>query len=267
MTLEKQNEEIDLIKVFISIYKFLRKNVLILFISGIIGGFLGYSTKFFVQKIYTSSMLIESYTLKDDVIIEHMNNINSIIKDKNYKYLSELLEIDSDQLIKIEANKLEHSKYKETNYIKVVVETKNNTIYKTLSKSLLNYLAKSIYIKDQIKIFRDQNEYLINKLDNQIQLLEEMDTIKKSEINIYNNKTSFHNNLIYLVKERQEIQKQLTFASPFRVISDFVIFLNPKNKTVTYSFLGALSLSFLSLLILLFKKINENIIKYLQRGF
>ena len=263
MTLEKQNDEIDLIKVFISIYKFLKKNILVLLISGIVGGLLGYSTKFFVQKIYTSSMLIESYVLKSNVILEHINNINNIIIDGNYEYLSTLLELDSRQLIHIKANRVDEKNLK-TNYVKIEVEAKSNDIYSTLSRRLLDYFSGITYIKDEISIFQKQNKYLINKLDNEILALEsqnkEINSPRKSEVNIYNNNKFLTKELISLVKEKQEIQKQLIFASPFRIIQDFVIYKTPKNKTKTYSLSGALSLSFLSLFILLFRKINKIII-------
>ena len=71
MTTEKRNDEIDLIDVFFRIYIFLKKKFWILFIATIIGAGLGYSTQFYTSEYYESNILIESYTIEDDILIEY----------------------------------------------------------------------------------------------------------------------------------------------------------------------------------------------------
>jgi len=267
-TEEKRNDEIDLVKVFLNIYKFLQKHFWVLFISGMIGGALGYSTKFFGSEHYESSMLIESYTLQEDIIVEYINNIQTIIKDENYTYLSNKFELDEDIIIQfkeIKATKLYDEKSKkELNYIKVAIKSDNNELYHNLSNKLQSYLNKEIYIADEIKIFKEQNQSLIGKIDSEILLLEELQrkniknsTNNKTGVNIYNDQNSFHKDLLGLLKEKQRLQKKLSYATPFRVIEDFIIYQTPIKKTVTYTLSGGFLFGFIALIYFLLKQINR----------
>lgn len=268
MTTEKRNDEIDLIEVFLNIYIFIKKHFWVLFISGIIGGALGYSTKFIGKKHYESSMLIESYTLSDNILVEYINNIQTIINDDNYEYLGSQTNLSVElisNLEHIETEKTYNEKEKKyLKYLKINCSSISNSIYKNLSNGLINYLNKMPYVQNELEHFVDQNNALIEKIDQEILLLEKLqnnisENRSKSGVNIYNEQNSFHQDLLGLLREKQRRQKELLYATPFRVIEDFIIYQKPVRKTVTYTFIGAFTLSFLILLILIFKQINKNI--------
>jgi len=269
-TEEKRNDEIDLVEVFFNIYRFLKKHFWVLFISGMIGGAIGYSTKFLASKHFESTMLIESYTLEDDILIEYINNIQTIIEDQNYSYLSEKLGLTKDTISKIKeikANKLFDEKgKKELKYIKVAVKSDNNELYNDLSSNLQSYLNKEIYITDEIELFKQQNQSLIENINSEILLLEELQrkNIKggannKTGVNIYNDQNSFHKDLLGLIKEKQKLQKELNYAAPFRVVEDFIIYQTPIKKTVTYTLTGGFSFGFIVLFYLIVRLINRRI--------
>jgi len=269
-TEEKRNDEIDLVEVFFNIYRFLKKHFWVLFLSGMIGGAIGYSTKFLASKHFESTMLIESYTLENDILIEYINNIQTIIKDQNHSYLSDKLGLNDDDVInlkEINAIKLFNEKNKkELDYIKVVVKSDNNELYHELSDNLQLYLTKEIYITDEIELFKEQNQSLIENINSEILLLEELQrknikssTNNKSGVNIYNDQNSFHKDLLGLIKEKQKLQKKLNYAAPFRVIEDFIIYQTPIKKTVTYTLTGGFTLGFIVLFYLILRLINRKI--------
>src|SRR6056297_3500427 len=103
MTEEKRNDEIDLVEVFTNTYLFFKKHFWFLFGAVIVGALLGYSTKFFTQKFYESSMLIESEILSDEILMEYINNIQTLFDDGNYILLQNKMEIDSTELIEIKS--------------------------------------------------------------------------------------------------------------------------------------------------------------------
>lgn len=278
MTTENRNDEIDLIEVFFNIYIFLKRKFWFLFIATFIGAALGYSTKFFGSEHFESTMLIESYTLEDDILIEYFDNLQKIIEDRNYqylsskfeteiKYISSLKEISAEKLLDEETIININEDIENPNYIKVIVKSNNNDLYKILNKSLLNYLNKEKYITDEIEIFKEQNNALINRIDNEILLIEELQkqNIKnrdyRSGVNIYNDQNSIHKELLGLLKEKQEIQKKLKFATPYRIIEDFIIYQTPVKKTVTYTLTGGFSLSFIVFISLIIRNINKHIRK------
>jgi hypothetical protein len=271
MNSENNTNEIDLIEVFINAYKFFHKHFWVLFASLIVGSAVGYSTRYIEKEHYESSMIIESYTLKDEILVEYINNIQRVISDKNYSYLSKkfgLSELELIDLKEINASKIidEKSK-KELNYIKIIVKTNNNNrLYNNLSDNLQSYLNKEVYISEELEIFKEQNHSLIENINSEILLLEELqrkniksNTNNKTGVNIYNDQNSFHKDILGLIKEKQKIQKELNFAIPFRVIDDFIIYQTPKRKTVTNTLLGGVSLFLIVIIVLIIRLINKKV--------
>ncbi|MBI9052579.1 MAG: hypothetical protein JEY96_02095 [Bacteroidales bacterium] len=270
MNSENNTNEIDLIEVFINAYKFFHKHFWVLFASLIVGSAVGYSTRYIEKEHYESSMIIESYTLKDEILVEYINNIQRVINDKNYSYLSNkfgLSELEIIDLKEINASKIidEKSK-KELNYIKIIVKTNNNKLYNNLSDNLQSYLNKEVYITEELEIFKEQNLSLIENINSEILFLEELqrkniksNTNNKTGVNIYNDQNSFHKDILGLIKEKQKIQKELNFAIPFRVIDDFIIYQTPIKRTVTYTLTSGLLFGFIALFYLLIKQINRRI--------
>ncbi len=263
---EKRNDEIDLIELFLKFYIFIKKNFWFLFISGIIGGCLGYSTKFITKEYYESSMLVESYTLSNDLIIEYINGFQNILLDENYQYLNTktgLEEIESEAINEIIAKKL-YDEINEENlkYIKVSVKSNSNLLFENLSTGLLKYFISQKYVMNEIELFVEQNNTLISKIDDEIKQLEKLQqktitqTPSKGDVNIYNDQKSFQSELLGLLKEKQYREKLLKFATPFRVIQDFTIYQRPITKSKTYALAGALILGFIAFLYLAFKRIN-----------
>ncbi|OFX22967.1 MAG: hypothetical protein A2041_00415 [Bacteroidetes bacterium GWA2_31_9b] len=268
MAIEKKNDEIDLLELFLKIYIFIKKNFWILFISSIIGGALGYSAKFFTNKHYESTMIIETYTLKNDILVEYINSLQDIIEYRNYDYLSSRFEIEKEKLSglnKIEATKISDDKTKkDLEYIKVFTKSINRDIYNQLSAGIEKYLKSEIYVKNEIEIFIEQNNALIEKIDKEITQLEELkqkrisDSQNVSELNIYNERISSNDIILGLIKEKQELQKHLKFATPFRIIQDFSI-CKPIKRATTYTLSGFLLFGFITLGFLINKEISKKV--------
>lgn len=269
MTTEKRNDEIDLIELFLNIYIFFKKNFWILLIAGVIGGGLGYSTKFFGKKHFESSMLIESYPISNNLLMEYINSIQLIIKDGNRHYLSERMEIDTTNIIdlkKISVEDVYDEKAKKSKgYLSIAVTVDDNKLLNNLSSGILNYIEKEPFVQSEIQIFTENNQNLISKIDIEIEKLEVLQRNNlnqqksKGDVSIYNSQNSYQNELLALLKEKQRLEKQLKFSTPFRIIQDFTIYQKPIRKTATYTFTGGLLFGFIAMFILVIRNINKSI--------
>lgn len=269
MTTEKRNDEIDLIELFLNIYIFFKKNFWFLFISTFIGAGLGYSTKFYSKKHFESSMLINSYTVSGSLLIEYISNIQKIIEDNNYLYLSERMELDTSLLSDLKEIKIaevyDEKEKKSKGYLSVSVNVLNNQILSSLSTGILNYIEKEPYVQNEIEIFTQNNQNIISKIDEELEKLEILqdNNLKQSEgkgdVNIYNSQKSFQNELLDLLKEKQSREKSLKFAIPFRVIQDFTIYQKPKTKTKAKTLIMGLSFGFIAFSVLIIRNINKSI--------
>ncbi|HAF28008.1 MAG TPA: hypothetical protein DCG75_03075 [Bacteroidales bacterium] len=269
MTTEKRNDEIDLIELFLNIYIFFKKNFWFLFISVIIGAGLGYSTKFLTKKHYESSMLINSYTVSGNLLMEYINNIQSILEDGNLKYLSERMEMDTIQLASLKEITIEdvydEKEKKSKGYLSVSVNVLDNNILSVLDDGILKYIEKEPFVQSEIEIFTENNLNIISKIDEEIEKIEELQQLSlsqdqnKGDVNIYNSQKSFQNELLDLLKEKQNREKYLKFAIPYRVIQDFTIYQKPKTKTKTYTLISGFLFGFIAFSFLIIKNINKSL--------
>jgi hypothetical protein len=270
MTNEKRNDEIDLIEVFLNIYIFFKKHFWFFTIAVLIGAILGYSTKFVSKDHYESSTLINSYTVSDNILIKHIDNIQSIIDDKNISYLSERMEIDSIHLININSLETEivydeKDDKKSLGFVRVIAKVDNNEILKHLNQGITSYLEKEPYVQHEINLFVDNNQNLIEEIDKQIAKIEALQdklihtAQSKGDVNIYNDQNSFQNELLGLIKEKQNRERLLQFATPYRIIQDFTIYQKPIRKTKTYTVISAFVFFMLALCYLIIRNINKTI--------
>ena len=269
MTTEKRSDEIDLIEVFFRIYIFLKKKFWVLFIATIVGAGLGYSTKFYAKPHFESSMIIKSYTISSNLLCEYIDKFQSLLFDGNYKLLQEETGISIEDLKSIEQITTEipydEKEKEELGYVFVLVKCSNNSILNKLSGGIQSYLDKEPFIIKEIESFKEKNTSIISHVTDEITNL----TLKngktysgsneKNKINIYNGTESFYNELIFLLEEKYQREKELNYASAFRVIEDFIVYQRPVKKTTTYVIAGGFLFWFITLMFLLIRRMNKKI--------
>jgi hypothetical protein len=272
MTAEKRNDEIDLIEVFFNTYIFFKRKFWYLFIATIIGAGLGYSTKFYAKPHFESSMIIESYTISNELLSEYIEKFQELLKDKNYNFLQKETGLTIEELRSIREITtdipFDDKKKEELGYVIVKVKCIHNTVLNKLSQGILNFVGNETYVIDEIDNFKIKNTAIIDHITKEIKNLQP-DNSKSSrnfkeenKINVFNNDEFFYNELIFLLEQKFDREKELQFAVPFRVIEDFTVYLRPVKKSTTYSVAGGLLLWFLTLIVILIRRINKKIKRY-----
>ncbi len=271
MTTEKGNNEIDLIEVFFKIYIFFKKKFWILFIATIIGAGLGYSTKFFAKPHFESSMIVKSYIMSSNLLSEYIVKFQNLLNDENYKLLHEQTNLSIEELRSIKEITTEipyDEKGKdELGYTIIHVKCIQNIVLDKLGNGILSFLEKEPYIKSEIESFKEKNTVIIDHITDEISNIGlkngqvSSKISEKNKINIFNSNETFYNELIFLLEEKFQREKELNNASAFRVIEDFIVYNKPVKKTTTYTISGGLLLWFITLLFLLIRRMNKQINK------
>jgi len=255
-----KNDEIDLVEVFFSIFKFIKKNIVILVISGILGATIGFSSKFFTKEYFKSEMIIESYTISEELRINYINQFNNLLEDKSYEYLSENSSLSIEELMlikKISAKPDGNIIDEEILFINIVVW--DYSVLPKIAEGLQSYMNSFTYVKNEIELFKENSKSLIRDIEKYV-----IDSINPSNRNYYvNNITKkdkfFHNEVLDLLREKIQLEKELNYALPFRIIQDFTIYKNPVNKVKKNSMKGALILFFITFLTLIIIQFNKKI--------
>jgi hypothetical protein len=214
-------------------------------------------------------MLIESDILSDEILMEYINNIQTLLDDKNYILLQKKMGIDSTELVEInsiDANFVYDEKEKKRlGYLSVKIITNDNKVLNNLDQGILNFIDTEEYFQNEIEIFRKNTQNLIQNINQEINKIEQLQANfispqnKNGEIKIYYQEKSLQEELLLLTKEKQNLEKAIQFAAPFRVIKDFTIYQKPKTKSTTYTLAGALILGFIAFSILIIRNINKSL--------
>ncbi|MFP4024822.1 MAG: hypothetical protein ACLFVR_09865 [Thiohalospira sp.] len=313
-TEEKRNDEIDLIEVFQKMgqgiknlfnnfLNFLYKVLLFLIRRAMIIGivlilFLAYGAfKYKTSPSYYSSTL-EAYSnvISSTDMINYINNINELSKEKDLQTLESKLGIDSTELKKIKSVKAYkvidlnkdgvtdivdfNNKYatsdttiSETRFV-IKVEVLDQSVFPIIQNSILDYIESNTYIKELNTIRKRQIQELISKLNDEISLL---DSLKKYEyfkkqnqltpqagqLLVMNEKETqlYHEQIISLYREKQLLEERLEIRTdPITIIQDFSALAVTENKLITYLKANGLWGIVFGLLIALFIE-NRKVIK------
>lgn len=268
MTTERKNDEIDLIEVFFGIYIFLKRNFWILFIATIVGAGLGYSTKFYAKPHFESSMIVKSYIMSSNLLSEYIVKFQNLLNDKNYKLLHEQTNLSIEELRSIKEITTEipyDEKGKdELGYTIIHVKCIQNIVLDKLGNGILSFLEKEPFLISEIESFKVKNTAITEHITDEINNLgfknnKPLGSGEKNKINIFNGTEVFYNELIFLLEEKYQREKELKFAEPFRIIEDFTRYQKPVKKTVTYTISGGVLLWFLTLLFIVIRHLNKEI--------
>jgi hypothetical protein len=218
-------------------------------------------------------MIIDSYTISEEIRINYINQFKSLLSDENYELLSSKTDLEIPDLKNIKEISTHTDGNKDDEDVMFInVKVFDTSVLPKLAVGIQSFMYSFPYVKDEIELFKVNSESLINDFEllkensksliNNINVLV-IDSINSSKRNYYinelSNDKSFHNEIIDLFKEKQKIEKELNYALPFRVIQDFTIFKNPVNNSLKHTLKGAILFIFAALIVLILIDINKRI--------
>lgn len=285
----------------------------------ILGGMAGAIFTKVTRPYYSTSMLLSSYYFNSKLVENGINKLNSLCGEKDRTGLASVLNIkpevaknikgfdfepmvsDQDKIdIEVLKQKLSELKAKDDDINKVInqinVENKNsfalsvevydNAIIDNLQDALVAYFENNPYIKNRIKINKENQLRLLEKLQADISQLDSLkqafnlnlkaNASRKGETssNVYVGEsgtldpTKVYSEGANLYRQLLAVRRDMELGSDFELIDRFTVFSKPESPGfIKASVMSALIFLGIGYLIIMFIEINKYLNKVEKERF
>lgn len=267
--MEKRNDEIDLLDLFLGTINIFRANFWLFTSLFLLGTALGLANYFNAKKVFENRMVISSSILTKTysrILADKINryrsegNVNALVRDLNMSPD----DVKAIGQIKIEdLNEADVSK--ETDRFIVIAETYDQRILNDLQKGLVNYFENNEFTKIRVEQNKSYLKQTLAKMDEEIKDMEEFkvrifkgDFFQRSNGNIMFDPTVVNTKILELTKEKINLQNAFTLANSVQVIEGFTPFEKPSKPRLLVSIaIGAFAGLFFVALIIAFKFLRK----------
>lgn len=271
---EKETDEIDLTELLVKLKNVLLRNkiaIILLTVVGLVLGLLYYNLK---PAVYQSEVVVRATILNESLLEVINENLTQLLKEHNYKVLSNKLNLPLEVVgyiskIEIEPTDEEADKKLEYAFYVIRVESFSNNHWAELEKGMLYYLSNNDFVKKRIDLKAKQYKSFINKLDMEIN---QIDSLKKGLYDSDNlgndnvimmNPGEVYTALLALVKEKQKLEEELEFNSAVEIVEDFDAYKRPVSPRPVFSVaIGGLIGFLIGLFIAFGRELNSYLKQY-----
>ncbi|MDX2196362.1 MAG: hypothetical protein NW207_08085 [Cytophagales bacterium] len=197
------------------------------------------------KTIYKSTLIANSEILKNEYNTLLFNTLNGLIKEKNHKKLSELLNLNLDickDIVEIKSTSVDMSHYgndeiKLTNTFKIEILVLNTKNLSSIQKAFIHYIQNNNFVKKKVELSEIYYKKLLIKAEQEIGI---MDTIIINLTKqITNNKSQYigdiaknNTEIIDLYEKKLLLENSLSLLNEVLVIQDFIAYNNPVSPDV-----------------------------------
>jgi len=268
-----QEYEIDLLELIIKFWIFIKKNLKLYLLFGVIGLVIGTIYAFGLsKKTYETSMIVTTNLDISDVT-DVLKSLTEIIDQADYELLSKEMNlpmkyIESISKIKIEtsADTEKEDKKIAGNKIKITLNVKMNTNLDTISYGIQRYVNKNPYVKERYELNKKNILQLITEVDVSIKKLDSLQRSilhgngKGSQLNI-ESKPSYHSELMSFFEKKQSLLTSYQLGKPIIIVQGFRTLIQPAQgrltKVISLSFVFLIIGFLVSLVILFNQKVKQ----------
>jgi hypothetical protein len=267
------SDEIDLVELLAKIVITIKNNILSIIIAFVIGSILGLCYYQFVPKSYESSMLISSGILTESYSKNLVSDINKLIKEKNLITVSTKLGITQQEAsklgkleIKSAIEKSDGIKEAEKNYLTIIGQSSDNSIWPSLQTGLINFFESNDYVKIRVDQNRKYYTQIIEKIDKELIDLQELkNNISSGKMNqsskdnlVLFDPTTVNTKILDLNKEKIGMQNALETVNSVQLVEGFTVFEKPVSPKLSISLVAGASVGlFFVALIIAFKSLRK----------
>lgn len=272
---ENKSDDLDLLNLFEKTFTFFRDYGRLIALFSIIGMLIGFAIFKTASKLYSSTILLHSFTLTNTEQINIIENWGELLKGEEYAVLAERLNCDPETIKKIK--KIRAAEIQKLyipnnpNGFMVEVWVEDNTVLDSLNRAFVYGLENSDYIKAKLANRRANLAQLYDKVNAEIIKLDL--TKKYIEQNIHNNSqhsasyiidiSSINGQMITLNEKLLAYQDELKFSNAVQILHKFEKFEKPVSpkffKSIVLGLVGGFAFGYmLSLYLYLRKRITRN---------
>jgi hypothetical protein len=269
--MEKVNnqDDIDLLSLFLKTINIIRSNFWIILTFFLIGSFLGVSYYYLTNKIYQSSLVISSGILTKSYAETLVENINRQRRESNIKAIENSLNVSEQTakaLSKLRIQSVsEVEDLKESDKFIITAEVLNPDIFGELQRGLIHYFENNQFVKVRVEQNKNFLKQMLAKIDEEIKDMEAFkDQIitgsffRNAQGNVMFDPTTVNTKILELTKERLTLQNNLELVNSVQVIEGFTKYERPVRPRLSVSLISGsfVGLVFVSILIA-FKSIRK----------
>jgi hypothetical protein len=262
-----------LINLILKFFLLLIRKSLWIISFGIIGLIVGYVLYINTKRFYSSEMTAISNSVDNAYIVNSINLLNDLFKEKNYPIAANYLDIDTakaKQIKSIEAfYALDYNKdsipdlidYDKTynpkdtsikrmeDFFVIRLEVFNERVFTSARDGIINYINRNKFITENNEERLRQNSALIESLKSEIKKLDslqkveyfELPMMQKANTNqmvVLNEKDRklYHNDKLRLEEKLLKIEKDMTInREPITIVQDFTPLSKAENPYSKYA--------------------------------
>jgi len=269
----EKSDEIDLVELLIKGIGLIKANLVLIISFFVVGTLLGFGYYYSSKKIFQNKMLISSEILTESYCKSLIEDANRLIREGNYKLLSEQLGVTEEVANEISSiaikspltNEIEIGKESDRKFFHITLEVYDQEALKDLQNGLISYLENNEFVKTRVNQKKDYLKQTISKLEEEIKDLEILKSdvysgefFKKINGNAEFDPTTINSKIIELTKEKITLQHDLELANSVHVVEGFTKFQKPSKPKLSLSLVAGslVGLAFVGVLIV-FKSLRK----------
>lgn len=263
---ESAPHDIDLVDLFINIFLFFKRRLLLISIFTIVGVVIGIVFHKTTVPQYEASMKGTSRLVDNSILINVYENLAIEIATENYERTANLLDINletAQKLIKLSIKNIAESEREHDNRFQLTLTLAAPDVLDSLEDKIIDFAITNAYIQEEMRVQRRQYEQLVMKIAEEV---EELDSLQKTgdtkaELVVFGENGGLANSIIGLEEKRNEYERTLTFIEqPVIVLQNFAIMKTKSSRSKTIA-ISAVLMLFLGIGIGLLIELNQLIIK------
>jgi uncharacterized protein YneF (UPF0154 family) len=267
--MEKKNDEIDLLDLFLGAINILRTNFWLITSFFLLGISLGLVQYFTARKVFENKMVVSSGILTKTYGRILVDKINRHLSENNVTAVTQNLRISPETFKGISRIKIEDltptEETKESDRFFVTADTYNQNILPDLQKGIIYYFENNEFVKIRVDQNKRYLEQMLSKIDQEIKDMEEFkmrifkgDFFQRINGNVMFDPTVVNTKILELTKEKISLQNAFALANSVQVIEGFTPFEKPSKPRLSFSLIiGAFIGFFFVGLIIAFKSIRK----------
>ena len=269
--MEKVNnqDDIDLLALFLKTINIVRSNFWIILSFFLIGSLLGVSYYYFTNKIYQSSLVISSGSLTKSYAETLVENLNRQRRESNIQALTNSLNVSEQTARGLDRLRIqgvsEIEDLKESDKFIITAEVYNPEVFKELQNGLIYYLENNQFVKVRVEQNKKFMKQMLAKMDEEIKDMEAFKEqivsgsfFRSAQGNVMFDPTNVNSKILELTKEKITMQNELELVNSVQVIEGFTKYERPVRPRLSVSLISGsfVGLVFVSILIA-FKSIRR----------
>ena len=263
------SDNIGLTDFLVLVFKFLKRNILILGLATIVGFTIGSIYTYNKPSYFYSEMVGFSNVIEKTPLLEILAPLTTLVDEKNYAELSTKLEITEEKASKIRVLTFADSKHTKTSHAPEITDKKlgklivvSTEIYdkealEILELGISNYLNSNPYVKSSEIAELKKTENLISETSKNLHLIDSLGSSSKGEkLSIFIQEINpMDYQEAYLEMENLKISAKTLKA--FTVVSGFYKLAKPANPSLLIKIAATLAFLAVGMIIVFLKELAQ----------